>query len=126
MYSLCILLQVYGETEIDVSLIGSSDRFPPLNPAPCRGKIPTKPIGADSTAARLTKIITKANFRHEGKGAASAAVSGAAIRITNFRTNTTVDTMSNETGADQVLFLLPSDYKVSVEQPGFNTGERAR
>ena len=32
--------------------------------------------------------------------------------------------MSNETGAYQVLFLLPSDYKVSVEQPGFNTVER--
>ncbi len=53
-----------------------------------------------------------------------AAVAGAAIEVVNTETNVKVTATSNEAGNYQVPFLLPGDYVVRVEHPGFKTLER--
>lgn len=48
-----------------------------------------------------------------------AAVAGATINVTSSETNVATRTTSNELGNYQAPFLLPGDYMVSVEHPGF-------
>jgi hypothetical protein len=48
-----------------------------------------------------------------------AAVSGAAIHVTNSSTNSTVSTRTNESGSYLTPFLAPGTYILSVEQAGF-------
>jgi len=53
-----------------------------------------------------------------------AVVVGASIRVVNVDTNATAGTNSNGQGNYQVPFLLPGDYRVTVEHPGFKRVER--
>ena len=48
-----------------------------------------------------------------------AVVLGVSIRVVNVETNVGAGTTSNEHGNYQVPFLLPADYRVTVEHPGF-------
>jgi len=53
-----------------------------------------------------------------------AVVVGASIQIVNTGTGVATGTNSNDQGNYQVPFLLPGDYKVTVEHPGFKKVER--
>jgi hypothetical protein len=53
-----------------------------------------------------------------------AAIAGAAVQVQNVETNISVRTNSNESGNYQVPFLLPGNYVVHVEHPGFKKLER--
>jgi hypothetical protein len=53
-----------------------------------------------------------------------AAVPGATIEVINADTNVKTSAVSNEAGNYQVPFLLPGNYTVRVEHPGFKTLER--
>jgi hypothetical protein len=60
--------------------------------------------------ASLTGLITDP---------AGAAISGAAIRATNRQTNAVSVGTSNETGRYSISFLIPGQYIVEIEAPGF-------
>lgn len=53
-----------------------------------------------------------------------AAVVGATVRVTNIETNVASQTTANELGSYQVPFLLPGNYRVSVEHAGFRKVQR--
>jgi len=53
-----------------------------------------------------------------------AVVVGASVRVTNMDTNVTAEAASNEDGNFQAPFLLPGNYLVVVEHPGFKRVER--
>src|SRR5688572_27087156 len=53
-----------------------------------------------------------------------AAVVGASIAITNVDINTTTKLSSNSTGYYEANLLLPGNYQVSVEAPGFKRSVR--
>ncbi|MEK7408781.1 MAG: carboxypeptidase regulatory-like domain-containing protein [Acidobacteriota bacterium] len=53
-----------------------------------------------------------------------AVVVGAGIQVTNVETNVAVSTAANQEGNYQVPFLLPGNYVVRVEHPGFKKVER--
>jgi len=53
-----------------------------------------------------------------------AAVAGASVEVLNTDTNVKVTAVSNEAGNYQVPFLLPGNYHLRVEHPGFKTLER--
>src|SRR5215813_11559829 len=53
-----------------------------------------------------------------------ASVVGASISAQNVETKAKVKTASNESGNYQIPFLLPGDYLVEVEMPGFKKLER--
>jgi len=53
-----------------------------------------------------------------------AAAPGTAVEVLNVNTNGVVRTTSNELGNYQVPFLLPGNYTVRVERPGFKKLER--
>lgn len=54
-----------------------------------------------------------------------AVVAGAAIKVTNINTNASAGAASNQEGNFQVPFLLPGNYTVAVEHPGFKRVERS-
>src|SRR3984893_7751417 len=47
------------------------------------------------------------------------AVSGAKVTVTSITKNTTYETTSNDSGNFTVTHLIPDDYRVQVEAPGF-------
>lgn len=53
-----------------------------------------------------------------------AAVPGATVEVINVDTNVRITAQSNELGNYQVPFLLPGNYTVRVQHPGFKTLER--
>src|SRR6516165_11401822 len=53
-----------------------------------------------------------------------AVVVGASIRVFNLETGVAISTTSNEQGNYQIPFLLPGEYRVAVEHPGFKNVER--
>lgn len=53
-----------------------------------------------------------------------AAVAGATVQVINAETGARTTAASNEAGNYQVPFLLPGNYTVRVEHPGFKTLER--
>jgi protocatechuate 3,4-dioxygenase beta subunit len=78
-------------------------------------------------AACLTLLFLAAAFPQETRStifgrvidAQSASVAGAAITITNVDTNAVVRLRSNETGYYEASLLLPGNYQVTAEMPGF-------
>jgi hypothetical protein len=54
-----------------------------------------------------------------------AAVAGATVTVTNVRTNEIRTTVTNNTGYYEVVFLEPSEYRVSVELSGFKRAVRS-
>src|SRR5262245_14303532 len=55
---------------------------------------------------------------------AGAVVPGATVEVVNLDTNTTQSARSNEDGNYQVPFLLPGNYSVRIEHPGFKSVEQ--
>ncbi|HEU0142137.1 MAG TPA: carboxypeptidase regulatory-like domain-containing protein [Bryobacteraceae bacterium] len=51
----------------------------------------------------------------------AAVIGRASVRVTNTDTNTTVPLTTNETGYYEASLLLPGNYQVSAEAPGFRT-----
>ncbi|MEK7404952.1 MAG: carboxypeptidase regulatory-like domain-containing protein [Acidobacteriota bacterium] len=82
-------------------------------------------MGARFSVLLLTfaTLVSAQEYRGTVRGRvldpSGAAVAGAGIDITNEGTNFTTRTTSNELGNYQVPFLLPGNYTVKVEQPGF-------
>src|ERR1700730_4361682 len=54
------------------------------------------------------------------------AVSGAKVTVTSISKNTTFETPANESGNYTVTHLIPDDYKVQVEAPGFKVHQVER
>ena len=52
------------------------------------------------------------------------AVAGAKVHVTNLGTKAGADTTSNKDGLYSVAFLLPGNYSVTTEAPGFKKDER--
>ncbi|MBI3472937.1 MAG: carboxypeptidase regulatory-like domain-containing protein [Candidatus Solibacter usitatus] len=55
----------------------------------------------------------------------SSAVTNASVAVTNVETNTTVRLTSNDTGYYEANLLLPGNYQVAVEAPGFKRTVRS-
>jgi Carboxypeptidase regulatory-like domain len=55
---------------------------------------------------------------------AGSPISGADITLRNTETGTVTDSKSGEDGDYQVLFLIPGNYSVTVEKPGFKKAIR--
>ncbi|HLJ14840.1 MAG TPA: TonB-dependent receptor [Bryobacteraceae bacterium] len=53
------------------------------------------------------------------KDPTGAVVAGAKIHVTDVARNTTADTQTNESGYYTVPFLVPSQYRLTVDAPGF-------
>ena len=53
-----------------------------------------------------------------------ASIAGASIKVTNTDTNVTVSLRTNETGYYEAALLLPGNYRVTAEAPGFRTSIR--
>src|SRR5215471_7409479 len=51
----------------------------------------------------------------------SAVIGGASVRLTNVLTQQVREFVTDETGAFVFLSLVPGDYSLSVELPGFKT-----
>ena len=76
----------------------------------------------------LASVFLGQEFRGSIRGRildpSGAAVPGATIEVINADTNVKTSAVSNEAGNYQVPFLLPGNYTVRVEHPGFKTLER--
>src|SRR5689334_23555822 len=69
-------------------------------------------ISAQINTGRITGIITDS---------AGAVVVGAAVRATNQQTGVVTAVQSQESGSYLLNFLIPGEYTVEVESPGFET-----
>src|SRR6266850_8029269 len=58
------------------------------------------------------------------KDPTGAVVTGAEVRAVNVETNIVFQTKSNDQGNYQIPFLLPANYTVTVEHPGFKKMDR--
>lgn len=58
------------------------------------------------------------------KDASGAVVPGATVNVINVETNVSTGTVSSDIGRYRVPFLLPGNYRVVVEMPGFRRLER--
>jgi hypothetical protein len=54
------------------------------------------------------------------------AVTGAKVTVTSLSKSTVFETTSNESGNYAVTHLIPDDYKVNIEAPGFKANEVAK
>jgi hypothetical protein len=84
-------------------------------------------------AFALTFVLAWAAMAQEFRGAllgritdsSGAVVPGASVAATHIATNTPVETKTNEQGNYRIPFLLPGEYRVTAEHPGFKRAERA-
>ena len=53
-----------------------------------------------------------------------AVVSGARVTLTNAETSVILRAASNDSGDYQIPFVVPGDYRMAIEHPGFRTVER--
>jgi len=74
------------------------------------------PLSAQTSHGRLTGRITDSQ---------QAAIAGAVVGLTHVETNTTVHARSNEDGLMEFENLVPGNYTITVEQPGFKRYERS-
>src|ERR1017187_5319195 len=80
----------------------------------------------------LALFITAALFAQEFRGTISgvvtdptgAAISGAKITVTETQTGTKVPTVSDNAGQYTAAFLLPGEYDIAVQSPGFKAAVR--
>jgi len=85
-----------------------------------------------SLVAVVALLLPAASLAQEFRGAIGGAVTdasgsvvaGARVTITETHTQTKNDTVTDSTGQYSALFLLPGDYDVVVEAPGFNRAVR--
>ena len=77
--------------------------------------------------------LTLSCFAQESRGSITgkvldpqgAVVAGAKVKVTNTETNVSNSVTTNSTGYWEVNFLIPGDYTVAVEAPGFKTLRRS-
>src|ERR1700676_103075 len=70
------------------------------------------PLRAQVSGATLSGIIT------DGQG---GAIPNATVSTKNLGTDLATETQTNSAGAYTIPNLLPGDYQVSVQAPGFST-----
>lgn len=78
-------------------------------------------------------LLSPLSFGQEFRGslvgrvtdASGSVVPGVGIRVVNVDTNASVQVITNDTGDYRVPFLLPGNYRVTVEMPGFRRIERS-
>src|ERR1051326_8748254 len=81
----------------------------------------------------LPLVLAGAAMAQESRGKISgrvtdpsgAAVPAAKVEAYNVETNVALRTTTNETGAYQMPFAVPGEYKLVIEHPGFKKLERA-
>src|SRR6266852_274582 len=75
-------------------------------------------IGVSSAQESRATIIGRAS------DPSGAILSGANVKATNIATNATVETVTNDSGAFEMPYLLPGVYTVTVEIAGFKKAVR--
>ena len=83
-------------------------------------------------AACAMLFLSLAAFGQEYRGAISGAVTdrtwavipGANVTVTETQKGTKIETVSESTGQYTVPMLLPGDYEIAVQAPGFKTFTR--
>ena len=73
-------------------------------------------LGAQETRGNLLGSVTDST---------DAVIPGASVTITHISTGTTTQTVTNEEGRYQFLFILPGFYNVSARNTGFKTLEQS-
>jgi hypothetical protein len=68
------------------------------------------PLGAQEFRASITGVVTDPS---------GGVVPGAQVTVTNVATGVSSSTTTSATGDYTVLYLLPGEYRISVEAPGF-------
>jgi hypothetical protein len=79
-------------------------------------------------ALLLPSLALAQEFRGGVSGAVTdpsgSAIAGAKVTVTETHTNTKNDIVTNASGEYSALFLLPGDYDIAVEAPGFTQSVR--
>ncbi|MBV9082912.1 MAG: carboxypeptidase regulatory-like domain-containing protein, partial [Acidobacteriaceae bacterium] len=85
-----------------------------------------------AVAAVLCALLASPVIGQESRGdivgkvldSSGAVIPNAIVKATNETTNVAIQTQTNEQGNYELLFLVPSSYRVSVEMSGFKAFQR--